>query len=153
MTRISRSSLGQALLKVRNRHLIVADLVLLPMAAVLSFALRLDATQLQPYAQTMLIYAIAAPIIMLPIFAGLGLYSRFWQYAGADEMMLLVWAAAIGALAQGALFLGAQAFFPALLMPGVPRSIPLIDVLVTFAVIAAPRFALRAGRAQRPTFR
>jgi FlaA1/EpsC-like NDP-sugar epimerase len=115
------------------------------MAAVLAFALRLDATQLQPYVQTMLVYAVAAPIIKLPIFAGLGIYSRFWQYAGADEMMLLVWAAAIGALAQGALFLGAQAFFPDLLVPGVPRSIPLIDVLVTFAVIAAPRFALRAG--------
>jgi FlaA1/EpsC-like NDP-sugar epimerase len=137
--------LSTALLRVRNRHLIAADLVLLPMAAVLAFALRLDAMQLQPYVQTMLIYAIAAPLIKLPIFAGLGIYSRFWQYAGADEMMLLVWSAAIGALAQGALFLGAQAFFPSLLVPGVPRSIPLIDVLVTFAVIAAPRFALRAG--------
>jgi FlaA1/EpsC-like NDP-sugar epimerase len=115
------------------------------MAAVLAFALRLDSLAIQQVARTMLIYALAAPIIKLPIFAGLGIYSRFWQYAGSDEMMLLVWAAAIGALAQGALFLGAQAFFPDLLVPGVPRSIPLIDVLVTFAVIAAPRFALRAG--------
>jgi FlaA1/EpsC-like NDP-sugar epimerase len=138
-------ALAHVLARVRNRHLLVSDAILLPMAAVLAFALRLDSLLIQQVASTMLAYAIAAPIIMLPIFAGLGLYSRFWQYAGADEMMLLVWAATIGALAQGALFLGAQAFFPSLLVPGVPRSIPLIDVLVTFAVIAAPRFALRAG--------
>ncbi len=138
-------TLPRLLLRVRNRHLLLTDGLLLPMAAILAFALRLDSALIQTYAQTMLLYAIAAPIIMLPIFAGLGLYSRYWQYAGYDEMMLLVWAAAIGSLAQGALFLGAQAFFPALLAPGVPRSIPLISVFITFAVIAAPRFALRAG--------
>ncbi len=140
-----RFKINRYLLRVRNRHLIAADLILLALAAVLAFALRLDSGQIQPYAQTMLIYAIAAPVIKLPIFAGLGLYARYWQYAGQEEMMLLVWSAAISGLAQGALFLGAQAFFPGLLTPGVPRSVPFIDVLVTFAVIAAPRFALRAG--------
>ncbi len=130
---------------VRNRHLLAADMLLVPMAAVLAFALRLDTAQLQPYVRTMLIFVIAAPFIKIPIFSVLGLYTRYWQYAGPDEMMLLVWSAALGALAQGALFLGTQAIFPALLSPGVPRSIPLIDVLVTFAVIAGSRFALRAG--------
>jgi FlaA1/EpsC-like NDP-sugar epimerase len=146
-TSVKRESLilPRLLLRARNRHLLLTDLLLLPLAAILAFALRIDITLLRAYTGTMLIYAIAAPIIKLPIFAGLGLYARFWQYAGTDEMMLLVWAAAIGALAQGALFLGTQAFFPTLLVPGVPRSIPLIDALVTFAVIAAPRFALRAG--------
>lgn len=142
---MTRSALSHLLLRVRNRHLIAPDILLMVLAAVLAFALRLDSGQIQPYVQTMLVYAIAAPVIKVPIFAGLGLYSRYWQYAGQDEMMLLVWSAAIGGLAQGALFLGAQAFFPTLFSPGVPRSIPLIDVLVTFAVIAAPRFALRAG--------
>ncbi len=137
--------LTQLLLRVRNRHLLAADMLLVPMAAVLAFALRLDTAQLQPYVRTMLIFVIAAPFIKIPIFSVLGLYTRYWQYAGPDEMMLLVWSAALGALAQGALFLGTQAIFPALLSPGVPRSIPLIDVLVTFAVIAGSRFALRAG--------
>ncbi len=142
---MSRSSLTQLLLRVRNRHLLMADILLVPMAAVLAFALRLDSAQLQPYVRTMLVFALAAPLIKIPIFAVLGLYTRYWQFAGPDEMMLLVWSAALGALAQGALFLGTQAIFPALLSPGVPRSIPLIDVLVTFAVIAGSRFALRAG--------
>ena len=55
----------------------------------------------------------------------------------------MAWAALIGGLAQGALFLGIQALFPDLLNPGVPRSIPLIAILITLAFIAGPRLALR----------
>ena len=51
-------------------------------------------------------------------------------------------AATLGALAQGAFFFVIQAVFPSLLDPGVPRSIPLIDILLTLVVIAAPRFTL-----------
>ena len=136
---------SQFLVHLRNRHLFVLDIVLLPLAAVVAFALRLDASAIRLVTRVLLIFAVAAPLIKIPIFARLGLYWRYWQYAGQDEMMLLVWAAAIGALAQGALFLSIQAFVPDLFVPGVPRSIPFIDLLVTFAVIAAPRFALRAG--------
>lgn len=138
-------SLINFLSHLRNRHLLVADALLVPTAVVLAFALRLDTTQIQPYIRTMLIYALAAPTIKLLIFNGFGIYSRFWQYASTDELILLSWAALVGALAQGALFLGVQALFPTFLMPGVPRSIPIIDVLVTLVLIAAPRFALRVG--------
>ena len=127
---------------IRNRHLLVADVLLVPMAAVLAFALRLDSGQLQTYIRTMLIYALAAPLIQIPIFAALGLYGRYWYYASSDELLLLAWAALIGGLAQGALFLGIQAIFPDLLDPSVPRSIPLIAVLLTLVVIAAPRLTL-----------
>ena len=131
------------LASMRNRHLLIVDVVLVPMAAVLAFALRLDSGQLQIYVSTMLIYALAAPLIQIPIFAVLGLYSRFWRYASIDEFLLLAWAAFIGGLAQGALFLGIQALFPGFLNPTVPRSIPLIAILITLAFIAGPRLALR----------
>ena len=136
---------GRILQGVRNRHLLVADLLLLPLAVVLAFALRLDNVQLQPYVRTMLIYALAAPLVKLPIFSVLGLYGRFWQYASTDEALTLVWAALIGGLTQGALFLGVQALFPTALVPGVPRSVPLIDILLVLVSIAGPRFALRMG--------
>ena len=116
------------------------------MAAVLAFALRLDSGQLQTYVRTMLIYALAAPLIQIPIFAALGLYSRFWRYASTDELLLLAWAALIGGLAQGALFLGIQALFPDLLNPSVPRSIPLIAILLTLAFIADPALPCGCGR-------
>ncbi|OQA45067.1 MAG: UDP-N-acetyl-alpha-D-glucosamine C6 dehydratase [Chloroflexi bacterium ADurb.Bin325] len=140
-----RSWPAQLLFRVRNRHLVAADLLLVPMAALLAFALRLDGAQLQPYVPTMLAFVLAAPIIKIPIFSVFGIYSRAWQYAGLDEMILLVWSAALGALVQGAFFFGAQALFPEWLSPGIPRSIPFIDGLMTLAVIAGPRFALRVG--------
>ena len=57
-------------------------------------------------------YALAAPLIQIPIFVALGLYSRFWRYATADELLLLAGAATLGALTQGALFLVIQAHLP-----------------------------------------
>jgi FlaA1/EpsC-like NDP-sugar epimerase len=133
------------LLGVRNRDLALLDLVLLPMAAVLAFALRMDANQLQRFIPTMVVYALAAPLIQMPIFTALGLYSRFWQFASTDELLLLGWAALIGGLAQGALFFAFQALFPHVLPQPVPRSIPLIAILVTFVCIAGPRLALLMG--------
>ena len=71
---MSKSGLTQSLTRVRNRHLLLSDLLLLPLASVLAFALRLDASTIQQVAQTMLIYALVAPLVKLPIFAGLGVY-------------------------------------------------------------------------------
>ena len=140
---MSGSLLDRVLPRLRNRYLLLLDAVLLPLAAILAFALRLDTAQLQPYLRTMLIYAAAAPVIMIPIFGFLGVYGRFWQYASIDELLLLAWAALLGGLAQGTLFLGVQALFPDLLVPGVPRSIPLIAILITLVFIAGPRITLR----------
>ncbi len=92
---------------------------------------------------TMLIYALAAPLIQIPIFAALGLYSRFWRYASTDELLLLVWAALIGGLAQGASSSESRRSFPISSTPACPRSIPLIAILLTLAFIAGPRLALR----------
>jgi FlaA1/EpsC-like NDP-sugar epimerase len=136
------------LLTVRNRHLALLDLLLLPMAVVLAFALRLNASQMGMYATTMMVYALAAPLIQMPIFSRLGLYSRFWQYASTDELLLLGWAAIIGEFVQAAIFLGFQSFFQGVIVPPVPRSIPPIALLVTFVCISGSRFALRLG-AQR----
>ena len=129
--------------RVRNRHLLISDALLLPVAAVLAFALRLDNVMIQMSAITMVFYAIAAPFIQIPIYALLGVYSQYWQFASTSELILLASAATIGGLVQGALFLGFRALFPDLLAMPVPRSVPFIDILVTLVLIAAPRLALR----------
>ena len=114
----STTGLAQLLQRVRNRHLLLSDLLLLPVAAVLAFGLRLDSAALAKYyIPAMIAYALAAPLIKIPIFAALGLYSRFWRYASADELLLLAGAATLGALTQGALFFVTQAIFPDLLSP------------------------------------
>ena len=51
------------MLSLRNRHFFLMDLVLLPAAAVLAFVLRLDATGLEFYASSILLYvAVSVPV-------------------------------------------------------------------------------------------
>ncbi len=128
---------------IRNRHLLMADALLLPVAVFLAFGLRLNQAQLAPYLHTMLIYALAAPLIKIPILAALGFYSRLWRYAGIDELVLLAGGVSLGVLAQGAIFLVIQTATSSLIFPPVPRSIPLIDLFVAAVAIAAPRLALQ----------
>ncbi len=137
------SFLNRASRRVRNRHLLLADVLLLPMAVFLAFALRLNQAQLAPYLHTMLIYAIAAPLIKIPILAALGFYTRFWRYAGIDELLFLAGGVSLGAFVQGAIFLVIQTATSSLIIPPVPRSIPPIELLIAVAVIAAPRLALQ----------
>lgn len=138
--------LARVLPRVRNRHLFMADLALVPLASILAFALRLDAAQITRYHQIMLIYAAASLVVKLIIFRILGLYSRFWQYASIDEAVLLGLCALMGSSIQGALFLGVLS--PLHITTSIPRSVPLIDILTTLVMIAGPRLALRFG-AQR----
>ena len=128
---------------VRNRHLLLVDVLLLPVAVFMAFALRLNQAQLAPYLRTMLIYALVAPLIKIPILASLGFYSRFWRYAGIDELLLLAGGVLLGAIAQGVVFLVIQTAFPLFIIPPVPRSIPPIDLLLALTAIAAPRLALQ----------
>ncbi len=137
-----RSLLSRFSRNLRNRHLALFDLFLLPVAALMAFALRLDSAQIQTYLDGLVLYMVLAPAIKMPLFGLLGVYARYWRYASVDELLLLAGAAAVGGLTQGALFLGGKALLPEL-APAVPRSIPLIDILVTGILIAGPRFAVR----------
>lgn len=134
--------LARASQSLRNRHMALFDLLLLPMAALLAFALRLDNVLIQTYVAGLIWYMLLAPLVKIPIFSLLGIYSRYWRYASVDELVLLAAAAVIGGLAQGSLFLGGKALLPDVI-PAIPRSIPLIDILVTGIAISIPRFAIR----------
>ncbi len=85
---------------------------------------------------------VLAPVIKMPLFGLLGVYARYWRYASVNELMLLAGAAVVGGAVQGVLFFAGSLLLPEL-MPAVPRSIPLIDILVTGILIAGPRFAVR----------
>ena len=136
-------SLVDLLLRVRNRHLLVLDAVLLPISAYLAFALRLETLDLGPLVPAAVAYAIVAPFLKIPIFRALGIYSRFWRYATSDDAILLAWASVCGGLAEGALFL--VILVPLGIVAPIPRSIPLIDIMLTLFCVAVPRFALRVS--------
>jgi FlaA1/EpsC-like NDP-sugar epimerase len=137
---------------LRNRHFFLIDLVLLPLAAVLAFALRLDAANFAYFRLTVVVFiAVAVPVKLL-VFFGFGIYSRFWRYASIDELLLITLATGVSSLVAAALIYGVSLLLPQ--VPPCPRTIYLIDFLLTLAVVGGPRFAARfAGQSRRRELR
>ena len=127
------------MLALRNRHFFLLDLILLPATAVLAFALRLDATGMQQYSGAMLLYlAVAVPVKLL-VFYRFGFYRRFWRHATLSELLLIATASGVSVLVT------IGVLFAVILLAGIssfPRSIPLIDGLLTPLAVGGPRFAM-----------
>jgi len=126
---------------VRNRFFLLFDVLLLPVAAVLAFWLRLDAEGMRRYHEVIVAYVLLAAPLKLLIFYWAGMYRRYWPYASADELVLIAAATGAATIAAAA---AAFVLLP-LFVPGktCPRSIPLIDGLLTLVAASGPRLASR----------
>ncbi len=129
------------MLYLRNRHLFLIDLVVLPAAALLAFVLRLNAVEFLDYWRGFLVFTCVAVPLKLVVFHWAGLYNRMWRYASIDELVLIAGGAAGGSLLSAAILFGV--ILPLAGHIGIPRSIPFIDGLLTMLVIGGPRFAIR----------
>ena len=135
------------MLMLRNRHFFLIDLALLPAAAIVSFALRLDATGMQNWTSAILVWIILSVPIKLLVFYWFGLYRQFWRYASVDELVLVALATAVGEIVAAALLFAVV--IPLSGVDSFPRSIPLIDGLLTLLVVGGPRFAVRLAEQKR----
>ncbi|MBU0704773.1 MAG: polysaccharide biosynthesis protein [Chloroflexi bacterium] len=135
------------MLSLRNRHFFLIDLVLLPAATVLAFALRLNTVDLQGYRPHILFFlALAVPVKLLT-FRLLGLYRRYWRYASTDELVFISVAVGVSSAITAGLLFGLA--LPLTRVTGFPRSIPFIDGLLTLLAVGGPRFAVRLVMEQR----
>ena len=135
------------MLTLRNRHFFLMDLALLPTAAVLSFALRLDAAGMQNWTSAILVWIILSVPIKLLVFYWFGLYRQFWRYASVDELVLVALATAVGEIVAAALLFAVVV--PLSGINSFPRSIPFIDGLLILLVVGGPRFAVRLAEQKR----
>jgi FlaA1/EpsC-like NDP-sugar epimerase len=124
---------------MRNRYLLVIDLLLLALAAVGAFVLRFDWYFLEsrPEFPAFLV----AAILVKPVFLYLGgIYARYWQYATTRDMLALL-------LSVSAASVGIGLAITLLLVAGVieffSRSVVVIDWLVTLALVTGARLAVR----------
>jgi len=126
---------------IRNRYFLIADVVLMPLAAVLSFLFRLDIFGLQPYVSTLLLFAALAAVVKPAIFHLFGLYRRYWRYASANELVSI----ALATLTGTAVVTLLAYLLPSLLVDirPPPRSIPILDWLVSLFLAGGTRFAVR----------
>ena len=126
---------------IRNRYFFIADVLLMPLAVGISFLLRLDVASLRPYTSTILIFAALAALVKPVIFYLFGLYRRYWRYASANELVNIA-LATLTSTAVVTLLIYSLASLVWDFRP-LPRSIPILDWLVSLPLVGGTRFAVR----------
>ncbi|HET7378090.1 MAG TPA: polysaccharide biosynthesis protein, partial [Anaerolineae bacterium] len=125
----------------RNRYLAISDFVLLTLAVSASFVLRLETFNWGGVSRAVLFFASLALVITPLTFYLFGIYSRYWQYASVDEMLLMVTATTVATLIVSIVYIaGGFLIFSGFIFP---RSIPFIYFPFALAVTISPRFAIR----------
>ena len=136
--------LGDKLLTLNNRHFFLLDATIFLLAPLLGIILRLEnLSALREYQYSLLIATIIFPIIKLSLFVGFGFYKRYWRYASIDELTQIV-TAIIAAIILEMVFLGILEYF--IDIPGylAPRSLPLLDGIISFILVCGIRYSIRA---------
>ena len=132
-----------AVLRLRNRHILLLDIVALLLIPIIAMALRLDGLNLTPsIGRALAIYTVVALTIQLAIFYKMGFYSRFWQYAGVIDLTQVVIAVGVSTALLAILNAGLYASLATRNLATYP-SLPLIAGLLTFMAIGGSRFGLR----------
>ena len=143
-------SLVNRLLKLRNRHFLVIDVLVLLLTPSIALMLRTESiVSVQTFGVSLAILTVVFLIVKVLIFRRAGLYNRYWKYASIDELAKIT-LAVIGAVAVQAVV------FLFIVRPlgwidlSFPRSIPFIDGLLTLFVVGGTRYSMRfAQRVQQ----
>jgi FlaA1/EpsC-like NDP-sugar epimerase len=126
----------------RNRVLqVAADAALVALAYFLAFQLRfLDEPQGLPHRYEVLFAQSVGFVVVgkLVVFAGFGLYQKWWRYVSGRDFLLIVRAVAVASAILVVVFAVAKPF-----AHGLPRSVEVTDFVLTLLLIAGARLAVR----------
>jgi FlaA1/EpsC-like NDP-sugar epimerase len=142
---------SKKLLHLRNRDLLVCDLLLFTITPFLALTIRLDGNfDLQSYIAELSIVTILFLAIKLILFWSLGFYKRYWRYASIEELIYIGMLVLAGVVIQIIAF-DALDNFPYFINSKLPYSLPFIDGLLSFIFIGGLRFSVRAVSKSRQT--
>ena len=127
---------------LKNKHFIFIDLLLLSLTPAIALSLRLQLPWDPQYTNPLVIYTVLSLIVKIVVFYFAGIYRQFWRYASIDSMIAILWGVgAASVIITGLVFsLYGSGFLGT---PSVPRSIPLIDSMLTLLVLGGTRLSLR----------
>ncbi|MGD2147261.1 MAG: nucleoside-diphosphate sugar epimerase/dehydratase [Anaerolineae bacterium] len=134
---------------IRNRYLLLADLLLIAAVPILSFTVRLDMLRFQRYYRACLLFILASLVLKPLIFYLFGLYRRLWRYASVEEALSVAWAVSLSSVVLAALVFGL--LLPFGVIDRFPRSVVIIDWLLTLLLIGGVRFSFRLFPPRRST--
>jgi FlaA1/EpsC-like NDP-sugar epimerase/lipopolysaccharide/colanic/teichoic acid biosynthesis glycosyltransferase len=131
------------ILRLRNRHILMLDILALAILPALALSLRLEGLDWWPeHGRALILYTLVALVVKVSIFYTLGLYNRYWAYAGVNDLVTVAIAGSLSTLAVVVLFL----YLHPILEPyclAMFRSVPVIDGLLTPLPVVGFRFGLR----------
>lgn len=125
----------------RNRLVLIGDLLLILVAALGSFALRLDLGPLFIYYLPQAAWLVGIALIVKPlVYFSFGLYRRLWAYASIQELLLIVAAVSSASMLVSVAVVVLRAME---IMPNFPRSTLPIDWLLSLVLAGGLRFSVR----------
>ncbi|MBX7042400.1 MAG: polysaccharide biosynthesis protein [Ignavibacteria bacterium] len=135
--------LNRGILKLRNRHLLVFDLLFLLISPFLALTLRLDVkVDIDPYLSGLIFCTLIFLVIDMLVFLKLGLYKRYWHSASVDELAKLIFIIFWAVLIHSVVFIFFHNF-DVLGFETLPASIPLLDGIFIFFFVTGSRFSIR----------
>ncbi|MEG4078369.1 MULTISPECIES: polysaccharide biosynthesis protein [unclassified Microcoleus] len=135
--------ISKVLVGLRTRHFLIIDAICLAIAPLLALAIRLDDTlTLAPYLHSLALVTVLFVAVKLAVFYAGGLYKRYWQYAGREEMIQIAMLIGISLAVEIILF--QQLYHLNNSWRALPRSLPLLDAIISFLLVAVIRFSIPA---------
>jgi len=136
-------------LKLRNRHVLFTDLILIPVSVLASYILRLELFEVFDNYLYSLLWMLGLALVIKPIvYYFFGLYRRMWAYASIPEIKLIVLAVTTASIILSLcmlFFLYGRAFY------AFPRSVLIIDWVISILLVGGQRLSFRVfseGRAR-----
>ena len=127
--------------KLRNRHFFFIDLFLLSLTPSIALSLRLQLPVGERVVQPLLIFTAISLVIKLVVFLLLGIYRQFWRYASVDSLLTILWAVGASTVITTGMVYGL--YGTGFLSSPFPRSVPIIDGMLTLIVMGGTRLSLR----------
>jgi FlaA1/EpsC-like NDP-sugar epimerase len=127
--------------KVRNRYLFFGDIFLTLVSVLLSYMVRLELIAIFPTYQSSLLWMLGAAVLIKPlVYFFFGIYSHIWRYASTRELILILSAVSTATILLTGTMIG---LFAAGQFFGFPRSVLIIDWLISMAFVGGTRFIFR----------
>lgn len=126
---------------LRNRWMFLADILLIIVSGLGSFALRTDLGPLFVYYLPQAVWLIGISLVIKPIiFRAFGFYRRMWIYASVQELKLIFLGVTTASVLVSVIVVVLRAIQ---VVPNFPRSTLPIDWLLTLFLVGGMRFAMR----------
>ena len=133
----------------QNKHFFVVDCIGIVAAVWLSFYLRFETLDAFQFIQTWDVYLPLLLLVRPVVFYLFGLYGRLWRYGSVQEILDVLVAVMTGSIVVAFLMLGI--IMPLQIVVGFPRSILILETILTLFISGGARLMPRILASQNPS--